>query len=124
MDKGAKDLIILFIVIIAILAIVLAVNSNLKSDKNRRAFEKEMALRLDVEERVSKLRQENLGLAAELKDKDLKIKKDEIRIELLEKDIADKEGRLAKIKKELDTMTLLKEKLEDNLKEELAKQSQ
>ena len=47
-----------------------------------------------------------------------------MRIELLEKDVDDKEGRLAKLKKDLETMTLLKEKLEDNLKEELAKQAQ
>ena len=83
-----------------------------------------MAFRLDMEERLTKLRNETLEFTNALKDKEVEIKKQGIRIELLEKDIANKETEFQKLQTELNAMTLLKEKLEENLKEEFTKQAQ
>ena len=124
MRRGPKDLILLFVIILTVLSIAFAANTITKSNKFKRAFEKEMAFRLDMEERVSKLRNEKLDLTNKLKDRDLEIKELNMKIELLEKDIADQESKVKQLQVELNTMTLLKEKLEDNLKEELAKQKQ
>ena len=124
MRKNSKDVVVLAVTIVAALSIVFAVNTTIKSDKFRRAFEKEMAFRLDMEERVAKLRNEALELTNALKEKEVEIKRQGIRIELLEKDTAHKETDFQKLQTELDTLILLKEKLEENLKEELAKQVQ
>lgn len=124
MRKDKKDVIVLFTTIVAVVSIVVAVNVMIKSDRVRRAFENEMAFRLDSEERVNKLRNENINLATQLKDKELAIQKQKGSLDTLQQDLEKTKEALAQTEKELQTMTLLKEKLEENLKVELSKQVQ
>lgn len=87
-------------------------------------FEKEMAFRLDMEERVTNLRSENMELLANLKSKDLEIKKkDQLITDFSKKDSAQRET-IENLQLELKGMTLLKEQLEKNLKDELSRRVQ
>lgn len=124
MRKDKKDVIVLFATIVAVVSIVVAVNVMIKSERVKRAFENEMAFRLDSEERVNKLRNENINLATQLKDKELAIQKHKGSLDTLQQDLKKTKEALAQTEKELQTMTLLKEKLEENLKVELSKQVQ
>lgn len=124
MPKNNKDIFVLCIAIVAAVSIALAVNTTIKSDKLKRAFEKEMAFRLDSEERVTKLRNEKLDLTNQIKDRDLEIKKLKANTDLLLSDLTKTEEELTQVRKDLQTMTLLKDKLEESLKGELSKQVQ
>lgn len=119
--KGNKDIFVLFATIVTIVSIAFAINTKIKSEKSEQKFANEMAFRMDLEERVTKLRNEKLGLTNLLKDKEVAIKKQKIRIELLEKDIARKETKLGLLRSDLRATILLKERLEEDLKEELKK---
>lgn len=119
--KGNKDIFVLFATIVAVVSIAFAINTKIKLEKSEQKFANEMAFRMDLEERVTKLRNEKLGLTNLLKDKEVAIKKQKIRIELLEKDIARKETKLGLLRSDLRATILLKERLEEDLKEELKK---
>ena len=131
MSERFKDITLLVLIIVAMICFIFAVSANIKAGNYRNSFEKEMAFRLDMEEKVTKLRADKLGLAESLKDKELEIQKKGNLIENISQEIsknkADIQSLRDKVKGlqvELEKMNLLKEKLEDNLKEELAKQTQ
>jgi hypothetical protein len=101
-----------------------AFNYNIKAGENRRLFEKEMAFRLDMEEKVTNLRNENIELAAVLKSKDLEIKqKDQLIVDYGQSD-SNQQETIENLRLELKGMTLLKEQLEKNLREELSLREQ
>lgn len=122
MNRTKKDIFVFVGMVVAVLSIAVAVNTAIKSDAFKRKFEKEMAFRLDLEERVTKLRNEKLELANSLKDKELEVKNRRATTELLDKEITNKDTEIQKLQSELRTMTLLKNKLEEDLKEELTEQ--
>lgn len=123
MDYKTKDAALLIFIVLTILGFLLALNMNLKANKFNRGFQKEMAFRLDLEEGVNKLRSEKMDLTNMLMDKDLEIKKNKELIENLNQVISEQQADIKKLQSELEKLTLLKDKLEDNLKEELIKQS-
>jgi len=93
----------------------------LKAGENRKLFEKEMAFRLDMEEKVSKLMKEKMDLITVLKNNDSEIQKKNKLISELNQTAAEQKTQIDNLEIELRGMTLLKDKLENNLKEELSK---
>ncbi|MDD5005194.1 MAG: hypothetical protein PHS93_01660 [Candidatus Omnitrophica bacterium] len=115
---GGKGRIILLpiFMVLAIIGFILAFNTGAEAGKYKKLFEKEMAFRLDMEEKVNNFRNEKMSLTTALQDKDQEIEK-------LKSAVATKENDITKLQSDLDQMTLLKNKLEENLKEELAKKA-
>ncbi|MFC1646175.1 hypothetical protein ACFL2Y_03250 [Candidatus Omnitrophota bacterium] len=120
MASRTKEPVLLVLVILTIIGFIFAFNSNTKADKNRKLFEKEMAFRLDMEEKVSKLRNENMDLATALKNKDLDIRQKVELIGDLNQTVSDQNTEIESLKSELRKVTLLKEQLESDLKEALS----
>lgn len=123
MGDKTKDLTLFIFILLTILGFAFAFSTSMKADKNKRLFEKEMAFRLDMEEQLSKLRNEKINLTSLQNEKDAEIQRKNQLIENLEKTVSEKNSEIANLQSELEKLTLLKEKLEDNLKEELAKQA-
>ncbi|MBL7196484.1 MAG: hypothetical protein ISS47_00140 [Candidatus Omnitrophica bacterium] len=124
MNDRAKGTILFIFIILAIIGFIFAFNSNIKANENRKLFEKEMAFRLDMEEKVSKLRNEKMDLTTALKNKDLEIQQKDQLIKDLNQTISEQKVKIEILQSELKKATLLKEELEDNLKEELSKKKQ
>lgn len=122
MGDKTKDLYLFIFIILTIIGFIFAFNGSIKAGKNQKLFEKEMAFRLDMEEAVTKLRSEKMNLTTTLKDKDLEIKRNNEKIENLSNIISGQETKINALSSELQKESLLKDKLEDNLKEELSKQ--
>ena len=123
MGNKAKDIRLLIFITLTIIAFMFAFNGNIKADRNKKLFEKEMAFRLDMEEKLSKIRNEKINLITVLKDRELEIKRNTERINSLNNIISEKNKEIENLQTELEKLNLLKEKLEDNLKEELSKKS-
>ena len=131
MNDKFKDMALFVIIVIAIIGFIFAISISIKANSYKNNFEKEMAFRLDMEEKVTKLRTERIDLTTALKDRELEIKKKDNLIESLNQEIVKNNTEIqsfrVKIKDlqvELEKVNLLKEKIEDNLKEELSKQVQ
>lgn len=124
MNDRAKGTILFIFIILTIIGFIFAFNSNIKANENRKLFEKEMAFRLDMEEKVSKLRNEKMDLTTALKNKDLEIQQKDQLIKDLNQTISEQKVKIEILQSELKKATLLKEELEDNLKEELSKKKQ
>ena len=121
MGDKTKEKALLIFIILTIIGFIFAFNTNVKANKHKKLFEKEMAFRLDMEEKVSKLRNEKMNLTTTLRDKDLEVQRKNRLIENLDQTISGQEAEIDELQSELEKLTLLKEKLEDNLKEELSK---
>jgi len=118
----AKDIALLILILMTTLGFILAINANGKAAKFRGSFEKEMAFRLDMEERVTKLRSENLKLTAVLKDKDLEIQENKTTIAGLNELATTLKEDIQSLQLELKEAVALKQKLVDSLREELDKE--
>ena len=120
MDDRARRMVFFIFAILVVAGFGFAINFNLKAKENRRAFENEMAFRLDMEENVNKLRNEKMDLTTAIQDKDLEIQDKDKLITELNKTVADQKETIESLQLELKGMTLLKEQLENNLKTELS----
>ncbi|NQU19269.1 hypothetical protein HQ550_03850 [bacterium] len=111
-------------VVVAVIALIFAFNASAGANKYKKLFEKEMAFRLDMEEKVDNLRNEKVNLANILKDKNLEIQKKDQLISALNDGVAGKDAEVNRLQSELKKLDLLKQKLEDNLKDALSEQEE
>jgi predicted transcriptional regulator len=120
MKDRAKNTLLFIFAILAIVGIAFAFSSFMKSGENRKLFEKEMAFRLDMEEKVSKLRNEKMDLITELKNKELEVQqtqnKEKIISELNQK-LDEQNVKIESLQSELGSLKLLKDELEAKLNE-------
>ena len=121
MSNRAKDILILVIVCIAALALIFAFNMGRELGKRKTDLDKEISFRFDMEQKVDSLSAEKLELIATLKNKDMEIQKLTGELEKANQAFDIQEDKIEGLQKNLLEMTLLKEKLEQNLKEELGK---
>lgn len=124
MKDRTRSAVSFVLAILVIIGFAVAFNSNNKANKNRKAFEKEMAFRLDMEEKVSKLRNDKMELTTQLKTKDVEIQKKDQLLADLNKTVSQQQETIETLQLELKGMTLLKNELEDDLKAESAKREQ
>lgn len=121
MVEKAKGAILFILIASIVLCLAFAVKLYLKAGENRKLFEKEMVFRLDMEEKTSKLMKEKMDLIAVLKNKDSEIQNKNELISELNQTVAEQNTQIDNLEIELRGMTLLKDKLEYNLKEELSR---
>ena len=123
MKSTAKDVTVLVLAIIALMTFMFGFNARTELNKYKRNFEREMALRLDMEEKVNRFSSERVGMMTQIKNNALEIEKKDATIVQLSRDSETQQERTEELSKQLEQMTLLKEQLEENLKEALVKQS-
>ncbi|MDI6606446.1 MAG: hypothetical protein QME65_04830 [Candidatus Omnitrophota bacterium] len=119
MEENIKNRIIIVLSILALIFFIGSLKSCGNAYRQKQARDKEMAARLDLEERISKISQEN-SLSEE---KLLVVQKelDETKLELGEskKALAQQQSVSQNLREELNKVTKLKETLEEDLKEAL-----
>jgi len=119
MEESLKNRIILILAGFAILFFITTVSSCGTAHRQRSARDKEMATRLDLEEKMNKFTQEKTAIEAKLNaaNQDLAAEKashDSTKKALLQEQLVNQS-----LKEELQKVTKLKEALEEDLKDAL-----
>ena len=111
------------VVVLAILSLVLFVSnigSCISSYSQHLERKKEMAQRMDTEEKMTKANQDKAALLEKFKVKDKELEDNKTALEATKKALAQEQLVCQSLKEELQKVSKLKEALEDNLKEAIA----
>ncbi|MFZ5800199.1 MAG: hypothetical protein ACOY3D_02330 [Candidatus Omnitrophota bacterium] len=111
-DEQVQNKVLLAAIILAVVCLVLAISSGIAASKNKLALQREMALRLEVEEKLAGISSKSTTLESDLKSS---------QEQLMQTKTALEQERLSNeaLRTELDKLTKLKEQLEKDLKEAL-----
>ncbi|MDD5291602.1 MAG: hypothetical protein PHY46_00245 [Candidatus Omnitrophica bacterium] len=104
--KGLAVLLPVLIILTAV-AFVFAFSASTDTQKYKKLFEKEMAFRLDMEEKVSQLRNEKIELTAAIDSKDLEIKGKDKKIQELNDIIETKDTEIKNLNSTMDKINSL-----------------
>jgi peptidoglycan hydrolase CwlO-like protein len=102
--KGLMILLPVFI-ILTVISFVFAFSASTETQKYKKMFEKEMAFRLDMEEKVNQLRNEKLELSGAMDSKDLAVKEKDVKIDELNKVIESKDAEIKELKSKAENAT-------------------
>jgi hypothetical protein len=119
MDEAVKDRIILIIGIVAVILFISNINSCSSSYRQKAARDKEMALRLDLEEKMSKTSVETAKLDEKLKAEAQGLEEEKAAHQATKKALVQEQLVNQNLKEELQKVSRLKEALEEDLKEAL-----
>lgn len=111
-EEQAQNKVLLAAIILAVVCLVLAISSGIAASKNKIALQKEIAFRMETEEKLASTSSKSTTLESELKaDQD----------QLTQTKTALDQEKLSNeaLKTELEKVTKLKEQLEKDLKEAL-----
>ena len=117
MEEKIKNRVIIILSILALIFLIASVGSSSNRRKQRDGLQKERAIRLGLEEKVDILTKERAALKLDLD----KINPE---YEAAKKSLAQEELVNKELKDELQKLNLLKEQLEENLKETLINKPQ
>lgn len=120
MDENTKNKLIIILGISVVLFFVLFIGSCGNSAKLKKAHDKEMASRLDVEEKMSKFTQEKTVLEKKLAGVSQSLEEEKADSQATKKALLQEQLVNQSLKDELQKVTKLKEALEEDLKEALA----
>jgi septal ring factor EnvC (AmiA/AmiB activator) len=111
-EEQVQNKVLLAAIILAVVCLILAISSGIAASKNKLALQKEMAFRMETEEKLASVNSKSNSLETELKatQDQLTQTKTALDQEKLTNDA---------IKTELEKTTKLKEQLEKDLKEAL-----
>jgi seryl-tRNA synthetase len=114
MDEAIKDRVIL------ILGLFISnISSCSNAYRQKSARDKEMATRLDLEEKMSKYSQESVKLQEKANASIKELEEEKVALEASKKALAQEQLVNQSLKEELQKVTKLKEALEDDLKDAL-----
>ena len=123
MDEQLKERILFTCVIFAVVSLILAIGSGISAQRNKVKFQKEMALRLELEENL-----ENSKFVFSALEEEIKKLQNQVDIEKearqdIEEELKQEQLVSNALKEELIKTNKLKEILENNLKEALTAKS-
>lgn len=123
MDEQLKERILFTCVIFAVVSLILAIGSGISAQRNKVKFQKEMALRLELEENL-----ENSKFVFSALEEEIKKLQNQVDIEKearqdIEEELKQEQLVSKALKEELIKTDRLKEILENNLKEALTGKS-
>lgn len=121
MAEDFKNRIILILSVLTVLFFLTTVGSCANARRQKISRDKEMSIRLDVEERMSKFTQEKTELEEKIDSLSKQMNKEKTELDKIKKDLAQEQSLNQKLQEELEKTTKLKETLEEDLKEELIK---
>jgi chromosome segregation ATPase len=119
MEEGIKNRIILILVVLNIIFLVVTGGSCNNSIRQRKAFEKEMAIRLDLDEKISKLSQDTAAYEGKVNSLNQALEEEKAAHQATKKALVQEQLVNQSLKEEIERVTKLKEALEEDLKEAL-----
>jgi len=121
MEETIKDRIILVLAILTAIFFVATVNSCSNTYRQKTARDKEMAARLDLEEKMNKFTQEKASTEEKLNTANKELEEEKTAHQATKKALEQEQLVNQTLKEELQRVTKLKEALEEDLKEALVK---
>lgn len=119
MEESLKSRIILILSILVIIFLVGAVGSCNNARQLKTSRDKEMVTRLDLEEKMSKFTQEKSSAEKQINSISQALEQEKQALEATKKDLLQEQLMNKSLTEELEKLTKLKEKLEEDLKEAL-----
>jgi len=120
MEESLKNRVILILAILTAIFFISTVGSCTRANHNKAAFDKEMRLRLDFEEKLNKFLQEKTALENKANTATQGLEKEKAAHQATKDDLKQEELVNESLQDELLKVNKLKEALEKNLKEALA----
>jgi len=120
MEESLKSRIILILGILTVIFFLFAVGSCSSVSRMKGARDKEMASRLDLEEKMSKYNQDKSRVEEKLKSTTQALAEEQAANQATKKALLQEQLVNQSLKEELQKVTKLKEALEEDLKESLA----
>lgn len=121
MEESLKNRIILILVTLTVIFFLGTVNSCSNSRHLKSARDKEMAARLDLEEKMSKVAQDKQNTEKNISDLTRQLEEEKAAHEVTKKALVQEQLVNQSLKEEIEKVTKLKEALEEDLKETLTK---
>lgn len=121
MEESLKNRVILILGVLTVIFFLGTVSSCSTASRQKRARDKEMATRLDLEEKMSKFNQEKQALEAKAASLTKELEEEKASHQATKKSLAQEQMVEQSLKEELQKVTKLKETLEEDLKEALIK---
>jgi chromosome segregation ATPase len=119
MEEIIKNRIILILAVLTIMLFIGTVGSCSNAYRHKVARDREMAARLDLEEKISKVSQDKTALEEKLKATGKELEEGKATLEATKKALVEEQLISQSLKEELAKVTKLKEALEEDLKEAL-----
>lgn len=119
MEEGLKNRLILILLVLTVIFFLWGVSSCSNATRQKRSRDKEMASRLDFEERVTKVAQEKTALEAKVNAATQDLEAEKAAHQATKKALLQEQLVNQSLKEELQKVTKLKEALEEDLKESL-----
>lgn len=119
MEETIKNRIILVLAILSAIFFIGTINSCSNAYRQKSARDKEMAARLDLEEKMNKFAQEKAATEEKLKAKEKELEEEMAAHQSTKKALVQEQLVNQSLKEELQKVTKLKEALEEDLKEAL-----
>ena len=123
MEEAIKNRIILILAILTVILFISTISSCSNAYRQKVARDKEMAARLDLDERMNKFSQEKTVLEDKLKAKEKEVEEEKASHEETKKALVQEQLVNQSLKEELQKVTKLKDALEEDLKDALTGKS-
>lgn len=119
MEETIKTRIIVILAILSVMFFIMTIGSCSSAYRQKLSRNREMATRLDLEEKMSKFLQEKMALDDKIKAEDTALEEEKAAHQATKKALVQEQLVNQSLKEELQKVTKLKEALEDDLKEAL-----
>lgn len=119
MEETIKNRVILVLAILTVIFFIATLSSCNNTYRQKVARDKEMAARLDLEERMNKFTQEKTAIAENLNAVNEELKEEKASHQATKKALVQEQSINQSLKEELQKVSKLKEALEEDLKEAL-----
>ena len=116
MEERLKNRIVLILAVFCLLFFVFAVSSCNGASRQKLARDKEMAARLDLEEKMSKIAQEKIVLDEKIKAGEKELSEEQASLDSSKKSLQQEEMVNISLKDELAKVTKVKDDLEEEFK--------
>ena len=122
MEEGEKNRFIAILILIGIIFFVLWLSAKTELSRQKNVTANKAALSMELEEKNVKLEKEKAALEIELKNSRAHQEEEKDSLEAVKKTLSQEQIAQAALKGELERVTLLKDRLENDLKEALVAQ--
>lgn len=119
MEEALKDRLVIILAILTVIFFIFSVGSCTNAGRIKASRDREMAVRLDLEEKLSKFTQEKLGFEEKLKNLAQELEEDKAVHQATKKALLQEQLLNQSLQEELEKVIKLKEALEEDLKEAL-----
>ena len=121
MEEALKNRIILILSILTVIFLIGTLSSCISAQRSKAAFNREMAARLDMEEKITKFTQEKTAIEAKIREVTQALEVQRAQLQATKKALLQEQLIGKSLREELQKIAKLKEILEEDLKEALVR---